>query len=128
MSTTAAASFVPAFDLCAAPLTYDLKPQRLAEGIWMVPGAQEAINQTNGGAIANVIILDTRAGAVIVDTGPSRRYGEALAKLARKLTGKEIARVYLTHFHPDHVFGNQAFVADKIAAPKGVIDGLKAMG
>ena len=128
MSTTAAATFIPAFDLDAAPLRYTLKPQRLADGIWMIPGAQEAITKGNGGAIANVVIFDTTAGAVIVDTGPSRRYGEALSKLARELTGKEIARVYLTHFHPDHVFGNQAFSADKIAAPKGVIDGLKAMG
>ncbi len=128
MSTTAAAAFVPAFDLDAAPLQYTLKPQRLTDGIWMIPGAQEAISQGNGGAIANVIIFDTSAGAVIVDTGPSRRYGEALAKLARDLTGKNIARVYLTHFHPDHVFGNQAFGADQIAAPKGVIDGLKVMG
>lgn len=128
MSTTAAAVFVPAFELDAAPLKYTLKPQRLTDGIWMVPGAQEAISQANGGAIANVVIFDTTAGAVIVDTGPSRRYGEALAKLARGLTGKEIARVYLTHFHPDHVFGNQAFGADAIAAPKGVIDGLKSMG
>jgi len=128
MSTTAAATFVPAFDLDAAPLSYTLKPQRLTDGIWMVPGAQEAITKGNGGAIANIVIFDTTAGAVIVDTGPSRRYGEALSKLARKLTGKDIARVYVTHFHPDHVFGNQAFGADKIAAPKGVIDGLKVMG
>ncbi len=128
MSTTAAAAFIPAFDLNAAPLQYTLKLQRLADGIWMVPGAQEAISRGNGGAIANVVIFDTTAGAVIVDTGPSRRYGEALAKLAQDLTGKDIARVYLTHFHPDHVFGNQAFGADKIAAPQGVIDGLKVMG
>lgn len=128
MSTTAAASFVPAFDLDAAPLQYTLKPAPLTDGVWMVPGAQEAISKGNGGAIANIIIFDTTAGAVIVDTGPSRRYGEALAKLARDLTGKDIARVYLTHFHPDHVFGNQAFAANKIAAAKGVIDGLKTMG
>lgn len=119
---------LPAFDVSAAPLAYDLTPNKLVDGIWMIPGAQEAITKGNGGAIANVIILDTSAGAVIVDTGPSRRYGEQLAKIAKDLTGKDIARVYLTHFHPDHIFGNQAFAADKIAAPKGVIDGLKAMG
>lgn len=128
MATTSAAAFVPAFDVSAAPLTYTLKPKRLTDGVWMIPGAQEAITIKNGGAIANVVILDTSEGAVIVDTGPSRRYGLALADTARQLTGKDIARVYITHFHPDHVFGNQAFSADQIAAPKGVIDGLKAMG
>lgn len=128
MATTASVALLPAFDINADPLRYNLKPRPLTDGIWIIEGAQEAITRSNGGAIANVIILDTSEGAVVVDTGPSRRYGEALAKTARALTGKDIARVYLTHFHPDHVFGNQAFPAGTIAAPKGVIDGLKAMG
>ena len=79
-------------------------------------------------AIANVTILDTKAGAVIVDSGPSKRYGEALAKLAGELTGKPVVRVYLTHFHPDHVFGNQAFAPQALATTQKVADGLKRMG
>jgi quinoprotein relay system zinc metallohydrolase 1 len=112
----------------AAPLAYDLKPKKLTDGIWVVPGAQEAITRANGGAIANISILDTTAGAVIIDTGPSRRFGEALHNLAKDLTGKEVARVYNTHFHPDHVMGNQAFKPEMIAAPQGVVDGLKQLG
>jgi quinoprotein relay system zinc metallohydrolase 1 len=112
----------------AAPLTYSLRPTRLADGVWLIAGAQEAITRTNGGAIANVSILDTSEGAVIIDTGPSRRYGEALHRIAKELTGKNVVRVYLTHFHPDHVFGNQAFDAKLIAAPQGVIDGLNQLG
>lgn len=124
----ASASMVTAMQAAAAPLTYALKPEKLADGIWVLRGAQEAISLENGGAIANVSILDTSAGAVIVDTGPSHRFGEALALLAKDLTGKPVARVYNTHFHPDHVMGNQAFDAVKIAAPQGVVDGLKALG
>ena len=124
----AATSIWNAIEAAAAPLTYTLKPEKLTEGIWVLRGAQEAISMQNGGAIANISILDTTAGAVIVDTGPSHRFGEALAKLAKDLTGKPIARVYNTHFHPDHVMGNQGFDADKIAAPQGVVDGLKALG
>lgn len=112
----------------AAPLAYDLKPERLDEGVWLLRGAAEAISPANGGAIANVSILDTTAGAVIIDTGPSLRYGEALRKVAKDLTGKDVVRVYLTHFHPDHVFGNQAFAPETIAAPQGVIDGLTQLG
>ncbi len=112
----------------AAPLTYGLKPLKLDDGAWMIAGAQEAITFENGGAIANITILDSSDGAIIVDTGPSRRFGEELARLARTLTGKDIARVYLTHFHPDHVFGNQGFDAAKIAAPEGVIKGLQDLG
>lgn len=128
LAGSAAAPYLAAFGLEASPLTYTLKPHLLVDGVWLIAGAQEAINKQNGGAIANSVVLDTKAGAVVIDTGPSLRYGEALAALARTLTGKDIARVYITHFHPDHMFGNQAFPADKIASSQGVIDGIKAMG
>lgn len=120
--------FLPMFSAFSAPLTYDLKPIVIADGIWMLAGVPQPITFENGGAIANITILDSSEGAIIIDTGPSRRYGEALATLARSLTGKDIARVYITHFHPDHVFGNQAFTANSIAAPQGVIDGLRDAG
>jgi quinoprotein relay system zinc metallohydrolase 1 len=119
---------LPMLGVEAAPLAYNLVPEPLAEGAWLIAGAQEAIDRRNGGAIANVVVLDSSAGAIIVDTGPSRRYGEALRALAESLTRKPVARVYITHFHPDHVFGNQAFPAHAIAAPQGVIDGLAKLG
>lgn len=128
LAGTAAAPLLPAYQIEAAPLAYVLRPQKLDDGIWLVAGAQESISVKNGGAIANVVIFDTTAGAVIVDTGPSRRYGEQLAALARELTGKDIARVYLTHIHPDHVFGNQAFQPKALAATAEVAKGLKEMG
>jgi quinoprotein relay system zinc metallohydrolase 1 len=119
---------LPVFIAEAAPLAYTLEPIKLDDGAWMIAGRQEAITFENGGAIANITILDSSEGAIVVDTGPSRRYGEELAKIARDLTGKDVARVYLTHFHPDHVFGNQGFDAGKITAPEGVITGLKDLG
>ncbi len=128
LSATLACHWLPAFDAAAAPLAYQLKPIKLSDGVWMVPGAQEAMKLSNGGAIANITILDTTAGAVIIDTGPSLRFGEALAALAKELTGKPVARVYLTHFHPDHVFGNQAFDAKAIATTEALAKGLEALG
>lgn len=118
-----------AFDTAAAaPLAYTLKPVLIAQGVWVLYGVPEPIDRSNGGAIANITIFDTREGAVIVDTGPSKRYGTALADCVKQVTGKPVVRVYLTHFHPDHVFGNQAFEARSIAAPQGVIDGLQSLG
>lgn len=119
---------ISAFDAHAAPLAYELKPEPVADGVWVIRGAQEAITRSNGGAIANITIFDTGDGAVVVDTGPSKRYGLALEALARELTGKPVARAYLTHFHPDHVFGNQAFGSKTLAAPRGVVDGLAELG
>ena len=119
---------LPMFISEAAPLSYNLKPTKLTDSAWMIAGLPEVITLENGGAIANITILDSKDGAIIIDTGPSRRYGEELAVLAKELTGRGIAKVYLTHFHPDHVFGNQGFDAAKIAAPAGVIEGLTQMG
>lgn len=128
LAGTAVAPYLAAFDAAAAPLEYSLRPTVLDDGVWLVAGAQEAITPANGGAIANVAILDSTEGAIVIDTGPSRRYGDELAKVARQLTGKDVVRAYLTHFHPDHVFGNQAFRAGAIASTEGVIKGLNEMG
>lgn len=130
LTATAALPLIAgAFDIAAAaPLSYALKPIKIGEGVWVLYGVPEPIDRSNGGAIANTTIFDTRDGAVIVDTGPSKRYGTALDACVKELTGKPVVRVYLTHFHPDHVFGNQAFDAKSIAAPQGVIDGLVSLG
>ncbi|MEQ8824518.1 MAG: quinoprotein relay system zinc metallohydrolase 1 [Filomicrobium sp.] len=121
-------ALLPMFSAVSAPLSYGLKPVELADGAWMVVGANEAITSKNGGAIANIVILDTKDGAIVIDTGPSKRYGVELEALARSLTGKPVVRALLTHIHPDHVFGCQAFSADALAAPQGVVDGLKESG
>lgn len=121
-------TLAPMFIAEAAPLAYSLEPVALADGVWMIAGAQEAITRANGGAIANVAILDTSEGAVVVDTGPSKRYGTALAALASKLTGKPVVRAYLTHFHPDHIFGSQAFADGALASTPVVSEGIKKLG
>lgn len=112
----------------AEPHQYDLKPRKLTDGVWVTRGSDEAIDEKNGGAIANIAILDSTEGAILIDTGPSRRFGEALVALAKELTGKPVVRVYLTHFHPDHMFGNQAFDPAILAATQGTIDGMKEYG
>ncbi|MGY6550651.1 MAG: quinoprotein relay system zinc metallohydrolase 1 [Erythrobacter sp.] len=88
----------------------------IGDGIWMVRGADEPIMEENGGAIANLVIMASDAGTILVDTGPSLLYGEALGKLAERLTGAPVARIYLTHLHPDHTFGNGAFTGSEIHA------------
>jgi len=96
--------------------TYRLDAAVIGEGIWLVRGADEAITPANGGAIANIVIMASDAGAIVIDTGPSLAYGRALAETARRLTGQPVARVYLTHLHPDHSFGNGAFAPETLHA------------
>lgn len=95
---------------------YQFDPQRIGDGIWLVRGADKAITPDNGGAIANIVIMASNAGAIVIDTGPSLAYGRALKAVAQRLTGTPVARVYITHLHPDHSFGNGAFGASEIHA------------
>lgn len=110
-------------------LDYELAATEIASGTWAVHGRQAHFDEDNGGNIVNVAFIDVGDGVVVVDTGPSRRYGEALrALIARTVPGKPILRVYITHHHPDHCFGNQAFDASRIAAPAGVVEAMRQEG
>lgn len=113
----------------AASLKYDLRAKEIAPKTWGVFGATEYFDLGNGGNIANVAFVEVPDGVVVIDTGPSRRYGEALLDLiATKAPGKKVLRVYNTHHHPDHFLGNQVFDPSIIAAPQSVIDNIKSDG
>jgi len=111
---------VPVAAWAAAP-EYRITPVAIAKGVWMIHGADAPIETANGGAIANIVIVDTPAGTVLVDSGPSIRYGRALKAAAEKLTGKPVVRVYVTHLHPDHGLGITAFDPAIVVALPGTI-------
>ena len=113
----------------ANKLAYDLAATEIATGTWAVHGSTEYFTLENGGNIVNVAFVEVPDGVVVIDTGPSKRYGEALLALINKtIPGKEVLRVYNTHHHPDHFLGNQVFEQALIAAPQQVIDNILAEG
>lgn len=113
----------------AASLNYALEAREIAPATWGVFGAREHFSVDNGGAIVNVAFVEAPDGVVVIDTGPSLRFGQALAELiARTVPGKRVIRVFNTHHHPDHFLGNQAFDPNIIAAPQKVIDNIEAEG
>lgn len=112
----------------AQALDYHLQPRQIAEGVWLVEGSTDNFAPDNGGNIVNVGFIETAEGVVVIDTGPSRRYGEALRQSIEHVTGKPVLRVLLTHHHPDHVLGNQAFAGVPIAALPGTTKLLAEQG
>lgn len=107
---------------------YTPAAQPVADGVWLVRGADEPIAFANGGAIANSVIIASAAGAIVIDPGPSLAYGRALAALANQLTGAPAGLVLITHLHPDHAFGAGAFAPAIVKALPGTAEDLARNG
>jgi cyclase len=60
-------------------------------------------------AIGNSTFIIGEDDVIVVDTGLSRAGGEAILAGLRRLTNKPVSMVINTHWHGDHIFGNQAF-------------------
>lgn len=81
----------------------------LAEGTYVVQGETNHFSRNNGGNVLNTAFIVSDEGVLVIDTGPSLRYGQQLRALIASITDAPIKRVLMTHHHPDHFFGNQAF-------------------
>ncbi|MDQ2821034.1 MAG: quinoprotein relay system zinc metallohydrolase 2 [Pseudomonadota bacterium] len=109
--------------LTAAPLAVaPLHVDQVAPGVYVHTGQHKDFEDGYDGDIANLgFIIGTEAVAVI-DTGGAYAVGLALKQAVRRITQLPIRYVINTHVHPDHVFGNAAFLqSDGAGAPPQLI-------
>jgi glyoxylase-like metal-dependent hydrolase (beta-lactamase superfamily II) len=78
-------------------------PEEVADGVFVIADRRVPLVPNVG------IILGDRA-ALVVDTGMGPRNGVVVFEAARKLAGDRSLFLTLTHFHPEHGYGAQAFL------------------
>ncbi|CAN5904109.1 hypothetical protein BH11PSE8_BH11PSE8_21790 [soil metagenome] len=92
-----------------ATLDYRLQARELAAGVYVVEGANADFSVANGCNIIDTGFIVTGGGVIVINTGPSRRYGEQLRALIGRTTREPIVEVIHLNLHPDYFLGNQAF-------------------
>jgi quinoprotein relay system zinc metallohydrolase 1 len=103
----------------ATRFDYRLQARALAPGVYVVEGANADFSPANGCNIINTGFIVTGAGVVVVNTGPSRRYGDQLRALIARTTAEPVLEVIHLNLHPDYFFGNQAFAdVPRAATPR----------
>ena len=109
-------------------LDYRLEPRRIAENTWVIEGAVDDFSRTNGCNIINTAFIATKEGVLVINTGPSRLYGEQQRRAIENVTQQPVLRVLNLNLHPDYFLGNAAWSDKPTQALKGSIDGMKAEG
>ena len=79
--------------------------QELADGIFAV------LEDREGLCHSNAAIVDLGDRSLVLDTLTLPSYGDDLARTCRDLTGRDSSWVAFTHYHADHLLGNQSFPA-----------------
>lgn len=108
--------FTAVFALSLLSINVQAEPLPVTEispGIYVHQGAHEDLSEGYHGDICNVSFIIGSKGIAVIDTGGSFKVGQRLHEALRKVSSLPILYVINTHVHPDHIFGNAAFVQDK---------------
>jgi len=85
----------------------------LGNGIYVHHGVHMDIDTGYQGDICNASFVVGSKGVAVIDTGGSIKVGKQLREAIRKVTPLPVLYVINTHVHPDHIYGNAAFLEDK---------------
>ena len=97
----------------AAQAQEPLSIQAVSSGVFVHIAVHEDATPDNRGMIANVGFIIGQRCVAVIDSGGSLAGGRALRAAIRLQTDKPVCYVINTHVHPDHIYGNAAFIEDR---------------
>ena len=80
--------------------------REVAPGVYFVSGTGEVYTQSNA------MVIVTSSDVIVADSHVSSLAARALISSIKELTGKPVRFLVNTHFHFDHVHGNEGFPSD----------------
>ena len=98
-----------------SPSAADVTPAEVTEvapGAFVRHGVHALIDKNNAGGIANIGFVIGEESIAVIDSGGSFLDGARLRAAIKLRSDLPIRYVINTHVHPDHVFGNAAFLQD----------------
>jgi len=88
---------------------YNLKPQKVTEGVYCFFGKLEPIEKQNAGNVVNACFVQTKEGFVVIDSGPTFSYAAQAYEQMQKIATLPVKYVIITHDHDDHWQGNSFY-------------------
>lgn len=105
--------------LAQAPVIKEGTTVKVSEGLYLIPDGR--IN-----LVPNVGIVIGERGILVIDTGMGPENARRVIAEVRKLSSKPIRFLTVTHFHPEHGMGAQAFPPETVIIyPKAQRDELQ---
>ena len=86
-----------------------MQARQVSPSAWYVQGESALGSPANRNFISNAGFVVTPAGVVVIDALGSPQLARELIAEIRRLTGKAVTHVVLTHYHADHIYGLQEF-------------------
>ena len=118
--------------LLAAPVFVFAQPSLIASQVspsaWYVEGASALGTPGNRNFISNAGFVVTASGVVVIDALGSPQLARELMAEVKRVTGKLVTHVIVTHYHADHIYGLQEFkrAGARIIAHRGALEYLNS--
>lgn len=93
----------------------ELRPARVADGVYAFVADTGEISRANHGNVGNSGFIIGPTGVVVIDTGISFRHGRRILGAIARVTNNPVELVVVTHAVQEFLFGNAAFEERGIA-------------